>query len=552
MQALAGCAIFVAMKRKAFAGVFLQGWLLLLAAAIPGPSMAQLFQHGVASGDPVQHGFIIWTRLSPPGQQPLRVDYYVAEDSSFGRIVRHGQVLTSPGEDFTVKADISGLKPDTYYFYRFVVGDETSAIGRSRTLPAGSPAHLRLAIMSCSNYEDGYFHAYRHVAHQKDLNAIVHLGDYIYESYYTIKRKTRDHLPARELFELEDYRQRYAQYRLDTNLQEAHRLHPFITVWDDHEASNNANHYGSISNDSTQHNWHRRVQAAKRAYFEWMPIRHLPGDKIYREISFGKLADLFMLDTRLEGRDRQIYDATDARLAAPSRSMLGTAQRQWLLSGLKQSTARWKLIGNQVLFSPLYGKHIHSRVEDRLLDIWDGYPAERLLITRFLRQQQIPNVVFLTGDFHTSLVFEVPVDDWNYPLTPGGCDYNPQTGENAVAVEFVTPSITSQNFDEFALYLLPFRPFGHIVARYIEKRFRKPSKRDKSMPGNRRMINPHLKWVNLRAHGYVLLQLSPQRLLADYYLFKRPWKEQARLRLSRRFEVRDGQARVFPLPQAGE
>ena len=532
-----------------FYTVFKTSLLLLsfsqLLIAQSSHNSANLFIYGVASGDPLQERVIIWTRISPPNDlQPIVVSYYVAKDSGFQQIINQGKLSTHADKDFTIKVDVTGLEAGQTYFYHFEAFGQASPIGRTKTATKNSQEKLRFAVMSCSNYEDGYFHAYRHVAQQTNLNAIIHLGDYIYESFYTTKRKTRDHLPAKELITLHEYRQRYAQYHLDADLQEAHRLHPFISVWDDHEASNNAYKDGAIYHTAENGKWENRLTNAKKAYFEWMPIRNHPQQRVYRKISYGNLMDLIMLDTRLEGREQQVKNTEDERFLDSSRTMLGVAQRAWLLSSLDSSKAKWKVIGNQVIFSPLYGRHIHSRAESLLLDIWNGYPAERLKITQFLRENQINNTLFITGDFHSSLVFEVPVDDWNYPLTATGPDYEVETGEHAVAVEFVTPSITSQNFDEFSLYAIPFRPFGRFVAKFVERKFLKASIRDKQMPDKRRTINPHLKWTNLRAHGYMTLTLTPQKAQVDYYFVDKPWKKNVQFRHAKKFEVKEGANRL--------
>lgn len=504
-----------------------------------------LFAHGVASGDPLSDRFIIWTRVTPLNKEDsIRVNYYVAEDSSFAQIVNQGQVVTDKSKDFTIKLDIKNLEAGKTYFYYFNVfnynnlGNISSPIGRGRTTSSEDAQQLRFAVMSCSNYEDGYFHAYTHVARQNNLQAVIHLGDYIYESFYRHKWKTRNHFPPKTVRTLDEYRQRYAHYRLDTSLQEVHRLHPFITIWDDHEVSNDANTVGPARGGD---NWAKRLANAKQAYFEWMPIRDHPDQQIYRSIPFGNLADLIMLDTRLEGRDPQIFDNASPQLADSNRSMLGDAQRTWLLRTLKDSKAQWRILGNQVIFSPLYTSHIHQRVEDRLLDMWDGYPAERLAVTQLLQKENIDNTIILTGDFHSSLVFEVPVDDWNYPRTKTGPTYHAATGKNAVAVEFAVPSITSQNFDEFVLHAVRSRSLGRLGARYLEGKFSKDKVRDKTVSGKRRTINPHLKWANLRWHGYVLLEIDEQKVTANYYHIKHPRKPKAMFKLGKSFEVFDGE-----------
>ncbi|MCB0854239.1 MAG: alkaline phosphatase D family protein, partial [Bacteroidetes bacterium] len=390
--------------------------------------------------------------------------------------------------------------------------------------------NLQFGVVSCNNYEAGFFAAFRRLSEKPDLNAVIHLGDYIYEYYRPKVRKrklkNRRHDPPHELLVLSDYRQRYAQYRTDPDLQELHRLYPFITIWDDHEAANNSHAEGaSAHNEAKEGDWQQRLETAKRVYFEWMPIRDHPRQYIYRKISYGNLADLMMLDTRYEGRDPQIYDMLDSAIFAPDRSMLGTKQKDWLLNALKESKAKWKLIGNQVIFSPLYAEHLHKRMENAFLDIWDGYPAERLQITQFIKNNDIENVVILTGDFHTSLAMEVPLDDWNHPQVPLG--YNPRTGENAVAIEFATPSITSNNFDDFAKLIKPIRwlGLGRVMGKLIQRSLMKDEKRDASLPGGKRWINPHIKYGNFIDHGYFILTVGEDKVQADFYHIKNRYKK---------------------------
>ncbi|MEZ4776414.1 MAG: alkaline phosphatase D family protein [Bacteroidia bacterium] len=524
---------------------------LFLAAA--GWSMnvlgANVFPYGVASGDPLSDRVVIWTKVEADDwESQVTLTWEMASDSSFRLVVGTGDLETSNEKDFTAKVDVLGLKPDTRYFYRFSASGQFSPTGITYTTPETDTDQLKFAVVSCNNYQHGYFTAYRHIAERKDLNAVIHLGDYIYESFASKRDprwpKERIHEPQKEIITLSDYRQRYAQYRSDPDLQEAHRVLPFITVWDDHESSNNSNKNGAPGhNPERDGEWATRLQNAKQAYFEWMPIRDYPGQKVYRKISYGKMADLLMVDTRTEGRDPQIYDIDRAELSDSNRSILGAEQLDWLLKNLESSQARWKVLGNQVIFSPLYASHLSKKIENAMLDIWDGYPAERLKITRFLQEEKIDNVVILTGDFHVSMVFDVPVDDWNFPLTGNAPEYNSETGEGAVAVEFATPSISSGNFDEFARSVRVVRYTGTARAgvRWLEGNLGKDYRRNRKYPGGRQPINPHLKYINLRDHGYFVLTLTKEEARADYYLLDKVTKKDSPESFRAGFFTRSGE-----------
>jgi len=276
------------------------------------------FIHGVASGDPLQTKVIIWTRVSlkkPAEEQPaLSVKWQVAEDAKFEKIVREGLTTTSSLRDYTVKVDVDRLSAAKKYFYRFICNGVISSVGRTRTMPKGNVDQAHLAVVSCSNYGYGYFNVYEELSKQTDLNAVLHLGDYIYEyanevySSPELIAKDRSLTPKTEVVELSDYRQRYATYRLDKQLQAAHAAHPFICVWDDHELANDAWQDGAENHQADEGDWAERRSAAIKAYREWLPIRDSENVKqpeiTYRRFDIGNLASLIMLDTRLVGRTK--------------------------------------------------------------------------------------------------------------------------------------------------------------------------------------------------------------------------------------------------------
>lgn len=452
----------------------------------------KIFLHGVASGDPLDDRVILWTRVSgvPPSSRP-GVRWEIAEDEAFKRIVSRGGFTTHAARDFTVKVDAGGLRPATTYYYRFTLNGERSPIGRTRTLPARGTERLRLAFASCANLPAGYFNAYRGIAARTDLDAVVQLGDYIYEypnaRYGDGRRFGRIPAPDRELLTLDDYRTRHAQYKTDPDLQEAHRQHPWITVWDEHEIANNTWRDGASNHnpEEGEGDWVTRRSAAIRAYYEWIPIREAGGPvdgRIYRGFQFGSLADLIMLDTRVYGRDQQVpRDGIDA-IQDPARSLLGEQQEQWLFEQLRASQkrdARWQLLGQQVMFAPNapWGRPAGNA------DAWDGYRPSRDRVIDFLDANRMKSTVILTGDVHSSWAYDIAKNPWD--------GYDATNGRGATAVEFVTPSVTS--------------PTGW-TAQTADLRLRRV-----------RDAQPHLKWADGLFHGYILLTVAKDAVQADWY-----------------------------------
>lgn len=360
------------------------------------------FFHGVASGDPLPSGVVLWTRVTPDTQLPeVEVGWEIAKDDAFQEVALSGKVTTGPDKDYTVKVDISeGLEAGTQYYYRFRALDGTSMTGKTMTAPQLAES-LRFAVVSCSNYEFGYFNAYARIAEEKNLSAVIHLGDYIYEygpGRYGDTTIGRINIPAHEIISLQDYRDRYAQYRLDPDLRAVHASHPFINIWDDHEITNNSYKEGAENHQPDEGDYETRKAIARQVYYEWLPIRD--GDAHYRSFSFGDLADLIMLDERLAGRTKQADSLTDVSLQSEERSMLGQEQLAWFQQQLRGSNARWKLIGNQVIFSYLDWGFPTFSIN---LDAWDGYPIEQQAIADFIEGNKIENLIFLTGDTHSSV-----------------------------------------------------------------------------------------------------------------------------------------------------
>lgn len=444
------------------------------------------FYHGVASGDPLEDKVIIWTRVTPENHEnEISVNWQLSKFSDFRKVFKNGIFLTDADRDYTVKVDVEGLESGTSYFYRFESYGKKSITGRTKTIDSLSES-LRFAIVSCSDYQRGYFNSYSSISEEEDIDAVIHLGDYIYEYKsrdYSNGIFDRLHLPDKELITLGDYRTRHSQYKLDRDLIEAHRNHPFILIWDDHETSNNTYKDGAENHQELEEgNFNERISAALKAYYEWQPIRE--NSKPYRNFRFGKVADIIILEERLEGRTKQAVSLDDSTLFESNRSMLGDIQLDWFLNRLSDSESQWKIIGNQVIFSYLnYGRPDFNIN----LDSWDGYPVERQKIADHINSNSIKDVVFVTGDTHRSWAFEVnhiPLES-NMPIKP-------------YAIEFGTPSINSGNSDEWS----PNIPIQKLIDH--ENYIMDPT------------MNPHLKYTNSRDHGYMLLDINKEKVIATW------------------------------------
>jgi alkaline phosphatase D len=454
------------------------------------PDMAP-FYHGVASGDPLSNAVIIWTRVTPTGNETsFSGSWEMATDTSFGTVVQTGSFTTDASRDFTVKVDVAGLSPNTWYYYRFEVDGVKSVIGRTKTAPVGGVSQLRFGVASCSDYENGYFNAFRALGERNDIDAVIHLGDYIYE-YYNANRGDRAGYPENEIITLSDYRMRYSQYRLDPDVAFAHQQYPFINVWDDHESANNSWRDGAQNHTpATEGDWETRKKNSVRAYYEWLPIRLTDANdsiRIFRHLPFGDMLDLFMIDSRLYDRDEEASTRDSVLLNDPNRRMIGPVQGEWLYDGLKNSQARWKVMGNQVMFVPfIFRINIPFVVDTTVFngDGWDGYPLERQRILDTLAANDISNFVVLTGDIHTS---------WGNDIPSANVPYD--NGNGSVGVEFVVTSITSSNGSAF-------QQLSGIIG-LIE--------------GQVRSQVPHIKYYDLVNHGYMVLNLTDQAAQADWY-----------------------------------
>lgn len=411
------------------------------------------FQLGVAAGDPLPDGFVIWTRLAPRPQEPghgmpragMEVEWQVASDERFRTVVQKGTMVARPELGHAVHVEVSGLEPGRPYWYRFMSGGERSVTGRARTAPAVGAAvdKVRFAVAGCQEWSQGLYTAYQHLSAESDLDFIYHYGDYIYEygsRPLFFSRYTDSMLPTvrpvtdGEVFSLDDYRRRYALYKSDPHLQLAHAAAAFVGIWDDHEVDNNWVGAAEEGDAPPELFLLRRVAAAQ-AYYEHMPFRRSswpmgPEMQLFRRLQFGSLLDMNVLDTRQYRSDQPCGDGfkTCDDLDAKDATVLGGRQEKWLMDGIGQSRADWNVLAQQVMFMPI--DRDPSPRDVRNLDSWDAYRVPRRRLTEFLGKSGRKNTIILTGDEHQNYAGEIHRD----PL-------NPET--ERVATEFVTTSISS-------------------------------------------------------------------------------------------------------------
>jgi alkaline phosphatase D len=497
-----------ALGALAFAGVLPNRAGGLAQAALPFPL-------GVASGDPTHQSVTLWTRLARDALNgaampavPLEVEWIVATDDRLENIVRRGSTLALPEDAHTVHVEVSGLAADRWYWYRFKSGADLSPIGRTRTFPApgSSPRALRFAFVSCQNWESGYYNAWQMLA-QEDIDFVIHLGDYIYEVEASITG-VRRHAPTSETKTLDEYRTRYAQYKSDQHLQAAHALFPFILIWDDHEVEDN--YAGAVSEKNRDDNPDNNVPAgefrarranAYKAYFEHLPLNpslRPEGDKaaLFRRFDWGDLAQFHLLDTRqyrsnqpCGGEKDKIPPIGDDIVVAcgeelqTSATMTGVEQERWLIDGLARSQARWNVLAQQVMMASVdFGPGVeqaYSRFKGqqvRNVDTWDGYVAARNRLLGSIADNNVENLIVLTGDTHSSWVADLKADfaDPNAPT---------------IGTEFVGPSISSG-------FPAAYVPIIHSALKHP--------------------ANAHIKFFDGIHHGYVLCVVTPEQWRSDY------------------------------------
>lgn len=449
---------------------------------------ANPFTLGIASGDPAADGVVLWTRLAPDplngGGMPdesVTVRWELATDEGMRNVVKRGTVAARPDLGHSVHAEVEGLNPASWYWYRFDVGGEASPVGRTRTAPPATamPERYRFAFVSCQHYENGLYTAYEHLA-QEDLSLVAHLGDYIYEGAANpaATGNVRSH-QAWEPVSLRQYRDRYALYKTDPALQRAHAAFPWVVTWDDHEVENNYVSDVSPANDPRDLFLLRRA-AAYQAYYEHQPLRKSsiprgPDMLLYRVIPAGNLARFHVLDTRQYRSDQSCGDGIKepcAEWSDPARVVLGDTQEKWLTRGIDQSSARWNILAQQIAFSRVPDP---NRPTFHAMDPWSGYPAARDRLLAWMAERQQKNMVVLTGDIHASFVMDVTRDALRPESSP------------TIATEFIGTSITSgrDGFDRWG----QLRNYETAVA--------------------------NMKFHSAR-RGYVRCELTPDRWTSDY------------------------------------
>lgn len=499
------------------------------------------FAHGVASGDPTANGVVIWTRVSGITDALVAVQWIVATDQSLTDIVARGTAASSAAVDWTVHVDVAGLAPGTEYFYGFQVGDRRSIVGRTRTLPGPDPDQVRFAFVSCAKFNAGYFNVYRRLAERDDIDFVLHLGDYIYEASNTPpKNQTpgadigRPFDPLGECRTLDDYRRRYAQYRLDPDVQAMHAAHPMIASLDDHEFADGAWRGGSDNHDEDRDGpWAQRRAAAFRVRWEWLPAR-MPDrsdpERVFRSIRIGDLAELFLIDYRSR-RDKTV---AGPGMDDPARTALGPEQKAWLIDGITKCDATWRLIGNPSPFAQTWQpglgeelhrpmralKFMHATVDAVDEDQWDGYPAERNELLDAIEAAGVGRSIVLAGDLHVSMAVELthPNDPW------------PVESRAPVVVEVVTPSITSQNLDE-KLHLTPRTEAIEIEHEFVA-----------AIPG--------LRWCELESHGYVVADVRADDIVLQWWFVDTVLERTGVERLGQQMVVPYGEARVHAMDVA--
>lgn len=497
-----------------------------------------LFNHGIASGDPLEDRVILWTRVTPKQPGPLKVILEISERANFSKIVFSKSLQTSSLKDYTIKYDFLASKhchSDKGFFYRFRAGDAISEIGKSKTFSKNT-AKIKIGIFSCSNYPAGYFNAYQAAAEKNDLDLWLHLGDYLYEypmgGYATnnAEKLGRTPNPLHEMITLSDYRQRHAQYKLDQGSQALHKNSPLIAVWDDHEFSNDTWKRGAEnhSEDGAEGDFYARRSAAIKAYYEWMPIREQKNKRrIFREFAIGKLIHLIMLDTRQYARDKQIqpkdylsksgfnqakfYDDLNSN----NRDLLGSEQLNWIENSILKSSAVWTIFGQQVLMAKLKFPDLSKMIKagdipsfikpflkflglgiPSNLDAWDGYPEDRKKLYQLMGDAG-KRFISLAGDTHNSWVSELQ-------------NHN---GEK-VGVELGTPSVTSPGITD--VLNLNEREFVESI---IE-------------------INKELQWMDPANRGFLSLDVKKDSILATFNFIKELDKINPKIKSSESFVIR--------------
>lgn len=506
-----------------------------------------VFQHSVASGDPTESAVIIWTRVTPqPDATPgsgigpaVEVRWEVATDVDFQQIIASGSLSTGAERDHTVKVDVQGLSPNAHYFYRFHALGQTSRTGHTRTAPAEAVDAIRFGVVSCSNYEAGYFRAYQDLAQRMDLDFVLHLGDYTYE-YATgeylgaHKTQVRKVQPPQRTTTLTDYRIRQGWYHLDPDLADLHAVKPMIAIWDDHEFADNVWRDGVEGNSFEEGDDINALRAgAKQAYLEWMPVRRSADEPIYRTFSYGPLMDIIVPDLRTY-RDKQAKFGLGSN--EPARTMMGADQFAWFSEQLTSSTARWQVIANEVMFAPMtLPPGLDPQLQRWLIqqiglpdqgiafntDQWDGYMAERQKLIDAICDDA--NVVFLTGDIHSSWASDIPRNVQGY---------RDGTDKRVAAAEFVTPSVSAQGAYEALAPRQELEPISRQTTRTGAEILRS--------------TDTWFQYIDFEYHGYMAVEVQEHQVKADWYYTENVLSPDTPFRLAASFSTQAGDQGVRP------
>ena len=481
------------------------------------------FVLGVASGSPAMDGFVLWTRLpgAPRGFEAFKsvpVNYEIAADEAMKRIVRKGQADALPEFGYSVHAEIAGLEPWRPYWYRFTSGSAQSRIGRAMTLPApgSSTTQLKLGVASCSNYEQGFFAAYRHLADEAP-DFVAFLGDYIYEYIDQKPGKVRQHSDGIECTTLTHYRNRYAQYRQDKDLQRLHAEVPALVTWDDHEVQNDyADEWSQTFDDPAM--FLQRRAAGYQAFYEFMPLRakckpNRASMALYDRYAFGDLAEISMLDGRQyrsreacygppdRGKAHLVTDKGCPERLDPTRSILGMDQEAWLFDGLAKSKSRWNLLAQDVMMAQFRQTNDAGEIAF-WTDDWNGYPASRQRLMQHLVDSKVQNPVVLTGDIHSFWANDLKLDFNDAKAAP-------------IGTEFIGTSITS------------YGPPHDVFVEQLAKNG-----------------NTHVHFFDARVHGYMMVELSPESVLAHYRVVSDAKDVNASVSTLKRFGTENGKPGV--------
>ncbi len=505
----------LAIDRRAFIAASAAGLLLPVRPALAQLWPAAGFTHGVASGDPGVDSILLWTRYASADGRDATLKVEVARDAGMTDIIARAETVAGPASWGTAQARITGLPVGGWVFYRFTAPDgRQSDVGRTRTLPQGPLSRFNIAVVSCANKPFGEFNAYAHLAARDDIDLVVHLGDYLYEYRRGVYPSDAEALagriiePAHEMVALDDYRQRYASYRIDPALQALHRNYPMIAIWDDHEICNDSWRDGAENHQADEGDYGVRKAAATKAHKEWLP----QADRMWQRYDIGNLVSLMTLDTRITGRDRQldlgsvlragptaIAQFRDGPLADMNRQLLGSDQEAWLFDSLKASVKdgqKWQLLAQQVIMGNVMtpknaldfvGPGADPRAKayvgaglaasqagiSAAMDMWAGYPAAR---ARLLAAAQAADadLVVLAGDSHNAWAFDLP------------------HGGKPVGVEFDVQSVTSPGY-ESALKADPAMIRDALVG-----------------------SSPELKWCDTSQRGYLTVTFTPEAATSEW------------------------------------